>query len=342
MGVFAAVLLTVFAFLLGIPARWRGSNRANPSSVSGTAPASHAGRTGTGASVAAREPVAAEAAPRSSSPLTVGLRAVRPVWLRADVDGSTTVARLVRLGEQLDLHGKREVVVRVGDAGALLMSVNGRTRSAFGRDGAVLTRRITAAAGPSGNTPAPAPAAPALEPARPLLTPAVAVARQEPRSSVPEALPGTTQQPDQAAVTAAPRAEPPPPAAEPNPPMPSRSSPAPRNEEEADVLRGHEAYFDALSRGDTGGVARLTTDGFSASGGPAEDAGSPHEIALGSTKIEIRGIGAVVSGTATRRIKGPDGRYAGDQPLLFSEVWIKRNGEWQLMNVRFANSTGQR
>ncbi len=340
LGAAAVVLLAVFALLAGMPARWRGSNRANPSSVSRTAPISHAGGTGAGASTRASRPVAADGA-RSSSPLTVALRAVRPLWLRADVDGSTAVARLVRAGEQLDLHGTREVIVRAGDAGALLMSVNGRARSAFGRDGAVLTRRITAATGPTGDTPTPALRVLAREPARPLLTPAVPAARQEPRPSVPEALPVTTQQPFQAAATA-PHAEPPPPAIEPIPPLPSRSSPAPRSEEEADVLRGHEAYFEALSRGDTGGVARLATGGFSASGGPAEDAGSPHEIALGSTKIEVRGIGAVVSGTATRRIRGPDGRHAGDQPLLFSEVWIKENGEWQLMNVRFANSTDQR
>ena len=48
-------------------------------------------------------------------------------------------------------------------------------------------------------------------------------------------------------------------------------------------------------------------------------------------------MGAVVSGTASQRINGPDGQFLRDQQLLFSEVWVKRGGQWQLMNVRFVS-----
>jgi hypothetical protein len=50
--------------------------------------------------------------------------------------------------------------------------------------------------------------------------------------------------------------------------------------------------------------------------------------------VDIRGIGAVVSGTASQRIGGA-GTEPRDEPLLFSEVWVKRGSDWELVNVRF-------
>lgn len=105
--------------------------------------------------------------------------------------------------------------------------------------------------------------------------------------------------------------------------------------DEGDVLRAHEAYFEALRRGDQGQVGRLAADGFSMTGAPAADeSGVPYEITLRNASVEIRGVGAVVSGTASQRINGPDGQFLRNQQLLFSEVWIRRDGQWQLMNVR--------
>jgi hypothetical protein len=110
------------------------------------------------------------------------------------------------------------------------------------------------------------------------------------------------------------------------------------NTDEGDVLRGHEAYFEALRRGDRGQLGHLIADGFSTTGAPAADeSGIPYEISLRKASIEVRGVGAVVSGTASQRIRGPEGEFLRDQDLLFSEVWIKRSGQWQLMNVRLVN-----
>jgi len=100
--------------------------------------------------------------------------------------------------------------------------------------------------------------------------------------------------------------------------------------------------MEALRRGDSSGIARLAADGVSTTGIPTEDVGTPLDLSVSSARVEVRGVGAVVSGTALRRITTPDGRQAGTQPLLFSEVWIQRNGEWQLMNVRFANASAPR
>ena len=109
------------------------------------------------------------------------------------------------------------------------------------------------------------------------------------------------------------------------------------------MLRAHEAYFEALRRGDQGQVGRLAADGFSVTGAPAADeAGVPYEITLRNASVEIRGVGAVVSGTASQRINGPDGQFLRNQPLLFSEVWIKRGNQWQLTSVRFLSPGGAR
>jgi len=108
--------------------------------------------------------------------------------------------------------------------------------------------------------------------------------------------------------------------------------------DEGDVLRAHETYFEALRRGDRGQVNRLAANGFSVTGAPAADeSGVPYEITLRNAAVETRGVGAVVSGTASQRINGPDGQFLRDQPLLFSEVWIRRDGQWQLMNVRLVS-----
>lgn len=108
-------------------------------------------------------------------------------------------------------------------------------------------------------------------------------------------------------------------------------------------MAAHEAYFDALLRGDGGRLNLLIGEGFTMSGAPVADAtGVPYELTLRNASVSIRGVGAVVSGTASQRIQGPDGQSSRDLSLLFSEVWVKREGRWQLMNVRFLTSSAAR
>ena len=87
-----------------------------------------------------------EAAPVAARPsgVTVALEAQRPVWVTAAVDGERQVYRTLLAGERVSLKGLREVAVRVGDAGALLWQVNGRSAEAMGRPGEVRTVRLTA------------------------------------------------------------------------------------------------------------------------------------------------------------------------------------------------------
>jgi hypothetical protein len=321
---------------------WRGSAGQTPrlvdSGVTGSPTTAAVGVSRSGTAEQA-PPRAGAARGSSRARVSVVLRAVRPVWLRAEVDGKQTMARLMKPGEDVDLHGARDVVVRAGDAGALLVGVNGRTPEKFGRAGEVLTKRMTtepavaaavAPRTPAASTPLLAASASARAPQRP-----------PQRSSPPDAAPLPTPREPVGALSR--RADPPiqAPSAAGSAGASASSLPSPHavseaGNEEGDVLRAHEDYFEALRRGDSGRMGRLVADGFSASGAPAADeTGIPYEISLRKASVEVRGVGAVVSGTASQRISGPDGQGPRNQPLLFSEVWVKRNGQWQLMNVRF-------
>ena len=85
-------------------------------------------------------------------PLEVQLVTVRPVWIRAVVDGRTLLADTVRADETITLSANTAVLVRIGDAGAVRLSVNGDDRGPAGRDGQVLTTRFDARS-PSGVRP---------------------------------------------------------------------------------------------------------------------------------------------------------------------------------------------
>ena len=126
---------------------WRGSARqavsiANEPSVvhrdvKNARKAAPANATGGATPGVTAEPRRGTSADPGNSGVKVALEAVRPVWLRVEVDGKQTTARLVRAGEALNLRGAKNVVVRAGDAGALLIGVNGGAHTAFGRNGEV-------------------------------------------------------------------------------------------------------------------------------------------------------------------------------------------------------------
>ena len=83
--------------------------------------------------------------PVPAPPLVVQLVVARPVWVRATVDGAVVVNRRVGAGDTVALEAAEAVSVRVGDAGAVRLVVNGRDRGPAGRDGQVRTVRFGAA-----------------------------------------------------------------------------------------------------------------------------------------------------------------------------------------------------
>src|SRR5205823_14823780 len=75
--------------------------------------------------------------------LLITLTARSACWVRSTVDGKEPVERLLRPNDTILLHAKDEVVLRVGDAGALSLLINSRPAKSLGAPGEVVATRIT-------------------------------------------------------------------------------------------------------------------------------------------------------------------------------------------------------
>jgi hypothetical protein len=104
---------------------------------------------GTAVSPPAAPAAASEAGPTGSAgtqapaALNVRLRPLRECWVRVTVDGQRD-ERTLQPGEDIMLRGQGHVVLRVGDAGALAVELNGRALPPLGPDGQVVNKRIDA------------------------------------------------------------------------------------------------------------------------------------------------------------------------------------------------------
>jgi hypothetical protein len=94
----------------------------------------------TGASPAA---ATVSASPDQSAALTVLLSAERQCWIRATIDGERVIERLLEADQELVVTARESVLLRVGDAGALSTTINGKRAQRFGGPGEVITRQIT-------------------------------------------------------------------------------------------------------------------------------------------------------------------------------------------------------
>jgi len=94
----------------------------------------------------------AGSAPAASIPTTaagaallVTLETAGPSWISATVDGTRQIYEVVPPGSRRTLRASREVLLRVGDAGAVRWSVNGGAPVLMGNRGEVRNVRLTAA-----------------------------------------------------------------------------------------------------------------------------------------------------------------------------------------------------
>jgi DivIVA domain-containing protein len=81
-----------------------------------------------------------------TSRLTIVLRAERDCWIRVTLDGAAPAEHMLKAGAELTFRSERDAVFRVGDAGAVSLTVNGRPEPPLGRPGEVVTKRIAAPA----------------------------------------------------------------------------------------------------------------------------------------------------------------------------------------------------
>ncbi len=116
-----------------------------PGAAGGTAAAGDAA--GVAGEPAAPTPIAAEepaAVPPQRAPLVVGLTASGECWLSATVDGAVQAQRVLGPGERAEFEARRAVTLRIGNAGALAMTLNGTPAKTLGRVGEVVTITIPA------------------------------------------------------------------------------------------------------------------------------------------------------------------------------------------------------
>jgi transcriptional regulator with XRE-family HTH domain len=78
-----------------------------------------------------------------ASSLRLEIRLHGPCWVSAVADGKRVVYRLMQPGERVLVEARRLITLRVGDAGAIVYSINGATGRPLGRTGDAVTIRIT-------------------------------------------------------------------------------------------------------------------------------------------------------------------------------------------------------
>ena len=75
--------------------------------------------------------------------LEVVLRPSRECWVAAGADGASLFARTMIGGEERTVRAERNLVLRIGDAGAMVLFINGERTAPLGADGQVVTIRVT-------------------------------------------------------------------------------------------------------------------------------------------------------------------------------------------------------
>ena len=133
----AAAIIGLIAYVWSFSA---GSRPADETSDA-TSAATDAART------SAEAPTAADATTASTvdadGPFQLELRPQGPCWLSANVDGSPLFSKLLQAGEHQTIEVRDELVMRVGDPGALSFSINGQSGRVLGRAGEPVSVRIT-------------------------------------------------------------------------------------------------------------------------------------------------------------------------------------------------------
>jgi cytoskeleton protein RodZ len=146
-GAAILILLMVVAAAMFFGRRGGAANEPNAVGTTGgaTAPAAASeARQPTPAAPAAPTPQTPPPAPAvPDRPISLVLTAKGPCWVTADADGRRTTFRTLQPGETETINADREIVIRIGDAGAVSWTLNGRQVDTLGAPGAVRDLRIT-------------------------------------------------------------------------------------------------------------------------------------------------------------------------------------------------------
>lgn len=83
--------------------------------------------------------------PASSSPLWIELETSDSCWVQVTTDGTLIPARVMVSGDRQRFEAMKEIVLQVGNAGVVSLTVNGRPGRSLGRVGDVRTVTISSA-----------------------------------------------------------------------------------------------------------------------------------------------------------------------------------------------------
>ena len=288
-------------------------------------------------------PAANTAAP--SSKLSLLVEARRSAWLRSTIDGESDSGRMLAEGETFHISAQRSVSLRVGDAGAVFVSVNNGEALPLGRAGQVVTRQFVVENGNrvDGVT-QPQPAPPVNPKPEPLAPPVASGSRPGPSvapSPVPLVQPvaaAPASAPPEAAPAPAPRPEPraetvvPAPTPRPELPNPGPSTPA------SAVVAASRQWLDAYHRQDRAAMASLSSDGLQLADERRNEERFPASVDVNRTldkvSVQIAADTAVLTAVMTER-STDNGVPPRVSPI--SQVWEFRGNQWRVRQVRLVS-----
>ena len=96
------------------------------------------------ASIPAQEPVAAKITPAHSGPVTVVIKATQASWVSLTADGKSSFSGVLKENEIRTISAAEQVNLVTGNAGGVVVSLNGRELDPLGPLGQVRVLRLTA------------------------------------------------------------------------------------------------------------------------------------------------------------------------------------------------------
>jgi hypothetical protein len=264
-------------------------------------------------------PVTSAVVPPSSPqspPAWLVVETRRRVWLRIRVDNAPDPGAIVESGARREITSGENVVIRAGDAGAVLVSVNGGETTPLGSDGVVTTRAFSSGMASGERTSVPA---------------AGRETEQRPTVNIPQtqqAAPVRGSSPPNPSDGNALSAAPPVLATESTPEAAPVSADLLITEAAARWMSAYFAQDAAAMRTAAGGAFSLADERTAVDKRPSEFA---RRRVLDQVKVLVVGTDAVYTARMRETSTGSD---AGELVSLVSIVCERINGSWRLISVQ--------
>ena len=300
------------------------------------------------------------------SALSLLVEARRSSWLRTTVDGESDSGRMLAQGETVRLNAQQSVLLRVGDAGAVFVSVNNGQAAPLGRDGQVVTRQfvveskdrqIQNAGGPSAPPPSSVPPPPTpnipqsatTQTQKPATLP-TPIAAGPPNTPTPSAPPSPSPNASNPVPLVQPvAATPPPTPLDPGPSPAARAettvppagtplpTPGPASPASA-VVAASRQWLDAYHRQDRATMAALQTDRLTLTDERRTEERFPSTVSVNRTldrvSVQIAADTAVLTAVMTERSSD---NAVPPRISPISQVWEFRGNQWRVSQVRLTS-----